>query len=132
MFKPETSRPSNSEKYIVCLSYRKLPSQVFRRLYFLLHNFKTNMTNTVSLFPKGTYPEGVIENIINAEEKLYNQQIEFIENDIQLFRSVKGNINKLRKPILRKQNAYFLEYCKKMKYKKIKDKYKLAAHSQGD
>jgi 23S rRNA U2552 (ribose-2'-O)-methylase RlmE/FtsJ len=42
IFKPKTSRLANSEKYIVCVSFRGISEEELERLYSIIELFKTN------------------------------------------------------------------------------------------
>lgn len=82
IFKPVTSRPTNAEKYIICLDYQGMQHTQEE----LIELMKVNVTYDIKL--NHEIPENFIYSIIAYSEIVTKQQIEIINNIITVIRNV--------------------------------------------
>lgn len=84
IYKPKTSRPTNSEKYIVCKNFNlKEKSNMLYILRQLSEKIKMQKKYTsFTLFD--SIPESFIENVRNMNTVLLNKQCEFLQKAINL------------------------------------------------
>jgi 23S rRNA U2552 (ribose-2'-O)-methylase RlmE/FtsJ len=87
VYKPKTSRPSNSEKYIICKGFNCNPEykdKVITILTELSNTFKKNTQKYVSfkLFEK--IPDSFVEKFKKMNTELLNLQCQFLERAIDL------------------------------------------------
>jgi len=87
--KPITSRPANSETYVVCTGYKKNISKSrmnhLLRIADYIHDLNTVPLGCPSLFIKDEIPQTFIDRIIEINNELANMQIEDINRNIRLF-----------------------------------------------
>jgi 23S rRNA U2552 (ribose-2'-O)-methylase RlmE/FtsJ len=84
VYKPKTSRPTNSEKYIICKNLQEYDkSYVLTELRLLSEKFKTQKKYTsFTLFD--SIPESFIENVKNMNITLLNKQCDSLKTAIEL------------------------------------------------
>ena len=100
-FKPDTSRSSNSEKYIICKGFKGLNKEINK---LLIDNYNINEIDFI-------VPESFIDDINNFNTIFIKKQIKNI-NEILLI--VKNNPHIKNSPtIIQKKTA--IEWCKKYK-----------------
>jgi cap2 methyltransferase len=86
--KPETSRPANSEIYIVGLGYQKNLSQLqFEALYNIMEYIRYLNTDAGSpaIFLQSDVPKSFVDKLIRIESALAKLQMQFIERNLELF-----------------------------------------------
>lgn len=85
IYKPKTSRPTNSEKYIICKNFKiKNRDIVLNRLRDLSEKLKiqTNKYSSFTLFD--TIPESFIDKIKDMNSQLLRKQCDNLQNAIEL------------------------------------------------
>lgn len=87
VYKPKTSRPTNSEKYIICKNFNlsdENKQKIIDKLYVLYKKIKNTKTKYISfqLFEK--IPETFIDKIKNTNIKLLNKQCNSINYALSL------------------------------------------------
>ena len=116
IYKPETSRPANSEKYLVCLYYKNnLSKDVKMHLLNLIEKWQdltTNISTDDSIIFKNLKINNLfIQRLNEYNEKYMETQMFYLNNTIQLAQS------KLEKEkyyeIIQKQVNNAIEWCKK-------------------
>jgi hypothetical protein len=88
LVKPETSRPANSEKYIVATGYKNnlTPLQLSRLLNFMGYiRYLNTELGSPALFHAADISKEFINSIIDIETKLTNLQITHLEKNIKLY-----------------------------------------------
>ena len=86
IYKPLTSRPTNSEKYVICKKFRKFDLNTYSSMKKKIHNLSENIKKrnlkycTFKLFK--TIPDEFIENIKNMNMELLNKQCFFLDKAI--------------------------------------------------
>ena len=80
VFKPATSRPGNSEKYVVCLGYKGPNMNLIEGLFKVNKNFDANIR---SLFPYATISQEFIKYIHYVNSIISNNQNEVLANIIK-------------------------------------------------
>ena len=87
IYKPKTSRPTNSEKYIICKSFNKNPNYYDKIVYELKKlsvYFKTHPKKYASFTLFKHIPQDFIENICYVNTELLEIQTEYLNNAILL------------------------------------------------
>lgn len=87
IYKPKTSRPTNSEKYIICKNFKlndNIKTILLDNLYILSCNLKyeKNNYNSFVLFDK--IPDLFVKNIYQMNELLLNKQCSHLDKAIEL------------------------------------------------
>jgi 23S rRNA U2552 (ribose-2'-O)-methylase RlmE/FtsJ len=122
--KPQTSRPANSERYIVCLDYIGVPPGKLHKMYSCLKKIYTKTTNLptkdndiyIHSFGSIEITEGIMNSILKANEMIYKPQIKTIEKTLKIINLSQINIldfKRKRQKRLKKQKKYAVEWCKK-------------------
>ena len=91
IFKPDTSRPANSEKYIVCLNYldnisenkKKEFLEVIKEWYTLNENNK-NSDKIINIDLDIKIPGAFLHSIDNFNELYMNRQLLYLENTLKI------------------------------------------------
>ena len=91
IFKPDTSRPANSEKYIVCLNYldnisenkKKEFLEVIKEWYTLNENNK-NSDKIINIDLDIKIPGAFLHSINNFNELYMNRQLLYLENTLKI------------------------------------------------
>lgn len=98
--KPLTSRPGNSEIYLVGVKFLSLPKNYRTILLERLNNFNMN-----PLIKKEDIPEDVLDSIFNICRVIFKQQIHFINENVKMYNTYKDDPRKLGNGLefLRKQ-----------------------------
>lgn len=89
IIKPETSRPANSEVYIVGREYKKnlTPVQLDRLIDVMQYiRFLNTFAGSPCLFKQDAIPQGFVDLIIAAETKLVQSQLEHLVRNMELFK----------------------------------------------
>jgi cap2 methyltransferase len=90
LVKPESSRPGNSEIYLIAQGYLKnLGEAETERLLALLAEirFRTRGEAQPALFPRDQIPARFLSQLIEIQEELTRIQIKGIQENLSLFRS---------------------------------------------
>ena len=116
IYKPETSRPANSEKYLICLYYKDNLSDFIKNILLNLidkwnNKIKTIKDNESIIFNNIIINDKFIEKINEFNEKYINQQIYYLKNTIKLIE------NKIEKnkyyEIIENQVYTAIKWCNK-------------------
>ena len=87
LYKPDTSRPANSEKYVVCKNFRGISSSELGKLLSIVHNWD-NFYNGENLFIydilKNDIPDHFIESVIDFNNLNGNKQLESIIKTLKI------------------------------------------------
>lgn len=111
-FKPYTSRPANSEKYVVCKGFKGISArtlQHFRSILNIWNNIEDNNIFIVSLLRRNN--TSIINQLININTKLQEEQILYINKTINLIKIPYNNYNYLENQDKQIQNASY--WCEK-------------------
>jgi 23S rRNA U2552 (ribose-2'-O)-methylase RlmE/FtsJ len=87
IYKPITSRPTNSEKYIICKYFNCSNNNrelFIEKLTKLSHMFKQNDENYISFTLFNNIPDSFIECITGINKDLLNNQCSFLDDAIKL------------------------------------------------
>lgn len=87
-YKPFTSRPANSEKYIICKKFKGITSDKIIELQNILNiwNSLPETQSIISIIEKHQLNCKIIDNINRANEELQNIQIKYIQDTINLIK----------------------------------------------
>jgi len=111
--KPVTSRPANSEKYIICKDFRGLPENYIQKLFIVIKSWNIIEKQGAKLerIFKGDIPTSLNDKINELNTLHYNHQRKSIEETINLIEN-KPNLSELNK-IIKSQVSYAKEWCDK-------------------
>ena len=111
--KPVTSRPANSEKYIVCKGFIGITEEYLNRLFITINlwNLVEGAGGCIKGIFKGDIPLEIEKQIDKLNTLHYNEQKRSIENTISLIKN-KPNLTSLNN-IISKQVEYACNWCKK-------------------
>jgi len=98
IYKPEMSRYSNSEKYIVCLGYKGYNKKIINNLCYSFENNKIDLPISTQF----------LNDIIEINKIYCNQQINHIKKGIQLIKDKKI----MNKPT-KEQITFAIQWCEK-------------------
>lgn len=111
-FKPYTSRPANSEKYIVCKNFKGISARTlnhFRMSLNLWNNLENENIFVVSLLSENN--KSIIKQLIDINTKLQEEQILYINKTINLIKTPYDNDRYLENQDKQIQNAKY--WCEK-------------------
>jgi len=110
--KPLTSRPANSEKYIVACQFKGINNATLTQLYDVIDQWEqvdNYGKNIVEIF-EGTIPEEFIQEIKKYNTKSAHGQIEYITKTLS---QVKNNNKPQIYNIMKQQKINAMEWCQK-------------------
>jgi 23S rRNA U2552 (ribose-2'-O)-methylase RlmE/FtsJ len=87
IYKPKTSRPTNSEKYIICKYFNVdnvLREEMMNKLKCLMDDITRSKSKFVSFKLFNTIPENFIERVRHINQSLLDKQCSHLENAIEL------------------------------------------------
>jgi hypothetical protein len=87
IYKPKTSRPTNSEKYIICKNFKISDSerdQILRNLVQLSNKLKTTKSKYISFTLFSEIPDSFIQKIYHMNKSLLTKQCNFLEAAVKL------------------------------------------------
>ena len=124
IYKPDTSRPANSEKYLVCLYYKDNLSESVKNNLLDIIEIWNNITNTLQedetiIFENIKIDNNFIQHLNEYNEKYINSQLFYLNNTIKLAE------NKIEKnqyyEIIQKQLNNAINWCTKYNIEINKD-----------
>lgn len=122
--KPFTSRPANSEKYLVCQHFKGISPDLLTRLHIIVGTWETieNMNEIIyQIIDFNIIPKQFISFIDKYNTSYFNQQKNNIEKTLDFIEQFKENINydmtPFYKQIIKKQVNLAFCWCKKYKCK---------------
>jgi cap1 methyltransferase len=124
IYKPETSRPANSEKYLVCLYYKDNLSESVKNNLLDIIEIWNNITNTLQedetiIFENIKIDNNFIQHLNEYNEKYIDSQLFYLNNTIKLAE------NKIEKnqyyEIIQKQLNNAINWCTKYNIEINKD-----------
>lgn len=113
--KPLTSRPANSEKYIVCKGFKGIDESYLNKLYIIVKSWEfieQNKFNIDQIF--GNIPDLFYEKIKLYNTKYFNIQISNIEKTLEY---INKKSDKSRDKQVKKQVTAAFSWCKKYRCK---------------
>jgi 23S rRNA U2552 (ribose-2'-O)-methylase RlmE/FtsJ len=105
--KPLTSRPANSEKYIVCKEFKGIQEPILNRLFYIIEHWGDFNEN--SLFYNSDIPRGFMAQIYNYNEYITNNQIDNIKRTLYIIEN-EENISNITK-IIETQKIKAISWC---------------------
>jgi 23S rRNA U2552 (ribose-2'-O)-methylase RlmE/FtsJ len=87
VYKPQTSRPTNSEKYIVCKGFRvddKTKSNILENLTCLSKQIKKYQSKYVDFTLFDSIPNGFVQLVAQMNKGLLHKQCVFLQNAVHL------------------------------------------------
>jgi 23S rRNA U2552 (ribose-2'-O)-methylase RlmE/FtsJ len=112
--KPLTSRPANSEKYIVAIGYngisKKLKKKLFQILQQLWENEQKEEKEYVKSFIDIQYDDKFMKNIIDINSKYIKNQNEILENTISLIKVKRNELDKIKVDRMKFQKNLAIEF----------------------
>ena len=116
IYKPETSRPANSEKYVVCLYYKNNLSKISKK--YLLNiiekwqNISLSLDKDLSIIFKNIKVDNkFILKLNEYNEKYMDTQMFYLNNTIELAQTKIEKENYYK--IIQKQVSNAIEWCNK-------------------
>jgi len=114
IYKPETSRPANSEKYLICMYYKNNLSEETKSILLNIieewNNIEADEINSI-YFKNISVDNSFIQKLNEYNEKYMNEQIYYLNNTIEL------SNNKIEKEeyykIIQKQVKNAIDWCVK-------------------
>lgn len=115
VYKPKTSRPTNSEKYIICKGYhlktqeRDLLTSKLRELKYKLDSSATNNPKYVAFSIFSEIPDAFVEKIKGMNSTLLNKQCIFLQRAVELCNDssfLAQYDNKLQESIERRKEVF--------------------------
>jgi hypothetical protein len=129
IIKPETSRPGNSEIYIVGIGYKKnLSSLQIEKLLNIMNyiRFLNTEAGSPSIFRKEDIPADFVSRLTEIEAKLVKSQIQNLERNLELFKTYYGKPYKqIQSDLQELRMKKAQEWIKKTKIKKLDPRYKI-------
>jgi cap2 methyltransferase len=123
--KPETSRPANSEIYIVGTGYKdNLTEQELQKLLNIMEyiRFMNTDCGSPAIFTKDSIPTKFIDEIVEVQSSLAAHQISGLEQNLALFEKYKNSSPAtIRNDLISIRQKVAYEWIKKMKVKKLDD-----------
>ena len=116
IYKPETSRPANSEKYLICMYYKdNLSTDIKNKLLDIIQKWRDNielLKNNNSIIFKNIKINNIFIQKMNEYNKKYMEtQLFYLNNTIEL---AKNKIDKNKYyEIIQKQVNNAIEWCNK-------------------
>lgn len=115
IYKPETSRPANSEKYLICMYYKNnLSNNLKNKLLDIIEKWQNNVETSFNdsiLFKNMKIDNAFVQKINEYNQKYMQIQLYYLNNTIELAQ------NKIDKEkyyeIVQKQVNNALEWCNK-------------------
>jgi 23S rRNA U2552 (ribose-2'-O)-methylase RlmE/FtsJ len=105
--KPFTSRPANSEKYIICKNFQGIPSEMINKLFYFVERWETKQNKLDFL----NVPKSFLDTIYNYNEVITVQQRENIKKTLDI---IKNHENiEVTTSIIENQKIKAIEWCKK-------------------
>jgi cap2 methyltransferase len=91
LVKPETSKPFNSEVYLVCLGFRGIGEEIVERLLSILNFYRAIpiYSRKPAIFLKSAYSLAFLADFIRASYFLCNSQITALEANLTLYQKYK-------------------------------------------
>lgn len=129
--KPETSRPANSETYIVGIGYLANLSEVqMERLLNIMHYIQTLNTEdgSPSIFLKSDIAPEFLEKVVQLSKKTSEQQIKNITRTVELAKKYEGQSDaRILEDMGAAREKAAREWIKKVKILPLEDKYHIAS-----
>lgn len=132
--KPETSRPANSEVYIVGVKYKGnlTPVQIEHLLNVMNYvRYLNTEDGSPSLFLQSDIPKEFVEKVVQMSRRLADHQIQHLKRNVELFKKYKNTPpNRIREDMHNAREKAAREWIAKMKIKPLAEKDHIAAKKQ--
>ena len=112
IYKPNTSRIANSEKYIICRGFKGISSEYLAQLSSVLTQWNSMEGQTINYMFKHI-PEPFISRVRDINREIVGYQITSINNAISIIKNKKNNSNDWLQLNLDRQLAKAREWCRK-------------------
>jgi 23S rRNA U2552 (ribose-2'-O)-methylase RlmE/FtsJ len=111
--KPVTSRPANSEKYVICKGFRGIREDYLEKLFITINlwNIVEGQGGQIRGIFNSEIPNNINKKIDELNTKHYLEQKQSIEKTISLIKN-KPNLTQLNQ-IIAEQVTYAKQWCKK-------------------
>jgi 23S rRNA U2552 (ribose-2'-O)-methylase RlmE/FtsJ len=111
--KPNTSRPANSEKYIICRGFNGIDTKIMNKLFILVKNWEIieDINSNINKILENTIEIELLNNIINFNTTMCNIQINNIKKTLTIIKN-KNRLETLSGIIVH-QTKSAIEWCKK-------------------
>ena len=111
--KPNTSRPANSEKYIICKGFNGIEDDLLNKLFILVKNWELieNIDHYLNKIIENKIDINLLNNIIQFNTIMYNIQINNIKKTLDIIKN-KNNLETLSN-IIEKQTKTAINWCNK-------------------
>jgi len=120
--KPISSRPSNSEVYLVCQEYEGATPQMMTKLYARMQNFSFTPLVARSCIPPEFFAG------VAASHAIFSRQIKTIREYVAYYEKYRDNIDALKAAYGGKRREMIQEYLNLVRLRKIDDSAKLKIH----
>jgi hypothetical protein len=129
--KPETSRPANSEVYVVGIGYKKNLTELQLEVLYDEMQFIRYMTDeSPSIFKKDAIPEAFSQRIHELNNKLVERQIPAIDRNISLYYQYKDSpFNEMCRDVASVRSNAAAAWIKKFGIKDLPRKSRIATFS---
>jgi 23S rRNA U2552 (ribose-2'-O)-methylase RlmE/FtsJ len=87
IYKPKTSRPTNSEKYVVCKYFQLAEinrEKILKNLLYLSNQLRNNKSKYISFSLFSCIPTSFLQQIFDMNKSLLNKQCNALEQAVQL------------------------------------------------
>jgi 23S rRNA U2552 (ribose-2'-O)-methylase RlmE/FtsJ len=93
IYKPKTSRPTNSEKYIICKNFKNIEKTIHTQINTMIKELSIEFRGSYQLFfTLFKIPENFIKQIDEINKDLKNNQINTINNILSIYESEKSDL----------------------------------------
>lgn len=128
--KPETSRPANSEVYILGIGYRAnlTPIQMESLLNIMNYiRFLNTEDGSPAIFQQGAIPKEFVAEVVKTCKKLAEHQMQHLKRTVDLFKKYRNTPHaRIREDFHNVREKAAREWIAKMKIKALADKDKMA------
>ncbi len=136
IIKPETSRPANSEVYILGIGYKKnLTPFDMERLLNILNYIRplNNEHGSPAIFQKKDVPQDFVDQVIEMSQKMAQSQIDQLEKNIALYKKNKNTpIQVIKKDFYASREKASRDWIEKYKFKELKPEDKMMKHTENN
>lgn len=109
--KPKTSRPANSERYVVCRRYLGCPKRLLQELLAALEMLHTRLNEYFcDQLLQINLPEEFRDALRSANIQLAQQQMQHIQKAVEYHNAVKKNTKQVRKHNRRESRKFMLNH----------------------
>lgn len=116
IYKPFTSRIANSEKYLICISFKGIDTQLIKKMELILEEWnKANLEEKTFNRLGLEIADSFIDNIKSINQTIISNQINVINNIMNLYYNKLIFNSEWKKENTKKQYTNAIEWCRKYK-----------------